>query len=75
MKKTFARIAYYACPVFYLAAIAEVLIGIIWTKTEWATYVVRDTSFNWWGPGNALIGVVLLIIGYKLDQYWFKHQS
>ena len=44
-----------------------VIIGAIWTKTTWATYVVRGTDFNWWAPANILIGLVMVAIAYKLD--------
>lgn len=51
----------------YIAGLAEVIIGAIWTKTTWATYVVRGTDFNWWAPANILIGLVMVAIAYKLD--------
>jgi hypothetical protein len=55
-----------------VAGIVEIIIGFIWTKTEWAAYVIRDKEFNLWAPTNIVIGIALVAsciwASFKLDR-------
>lgn len=45
--------------VWMVAGIVEVIIGSIWTRTEYLAYVIRDKDFNLWAPAHILIGMAL----------------
>lgn len=69
MKRLVHPVLQCAYVALYIAGLVEVIIGAIWTRATWATYVVRGTDFNWWAPANILLGLVILVVAYRLDSH------